>query len=105
MNTKNKLMIMFCILSWVFCSIGILVRQHSIVGWWITFSMQIVCLIAVIVLGIITAIELKREWKELDRKHKENEKYLEELIKGWLALKLEEDKDETTLEPPEEIEL
>lgn len=101
MNTKNKIMIMFCILSWVFCSIGILVRSHSIVGWWIAFGGNMVCLLAIIVIGVLTIIEIKKEEKELDRQLEEHRKHCEELIKGWLELKLEEDKTE----PPEETEL
>lgn len=101
MNTKNKIMIMFCILSWVFCAIGILVRSHSIVGWWITFGGQMACLLAIIVIAVLTIIDLKKEEKELETELELHRKHCEELIKGWLALKLEEDK----IEPPEEIDL
>ena len=78
MNTKNKIMIMFCILSWVFCSIGILVRPYSKIGWANTFGGQIVCLLAVLLLFVLNYIQLRNQENQLEMQIKHFEKLLNE---------------------------
>lgn len=94
MNKKNKIMWILCALNWVFCFIAIAVSPYSSIAWWIMFSLQIVCLVGIIVLGVWSLIDLKREWKELDRKLEEDRKRLEELIKGYLVASLKEENQE-----------
>lgn len=92
MNIKQKIMVMFCILSWVFCAIGNLVQEHSIVGWWITFSGQILCLLAVLIVGVLNIIEFKKEEKELEKQIEENRKKCIELIENYYKLEEDENK-------------
>ena len=81
MNTKNKIMITLCVLNWVFCILGIILRPFSIVAWWITFGLQLVCLVATIIVAILNVIELKREERRLLKQLAENRKHFEELVR------------------------
>ena len=93
MKKKNILMWIFCLLSWICCIVGLIVRPYSVIAFWIIFSVQVVFVLGDIILGILGLIELKREEREFEQKLDKDRKHLEELIKGYLTISLTNEKN------------
>lgn len=90
MNKKLKVMWILLVLMWICNLSAVIMGIFSKTAYWVLLGCWAAFVIAIIVIDILMAIDLKKQEKELE----EDRKRLEELIKGYLVTSLKEDNKE-----------
>lgn len=89
MNKKIKVMWILIILMWLCWLSAVIVNKFSNIAYWILLGCWAMFVIAIIINIILMGIDLKRQ----ERKYEISKEHLEELIKRYLILSLNNEND------------
>lgn len=93
MDKKIKVMWILIILMWLCWLSSIIVNIFSNIAYWILLGCWAMVVIAIIINNILIAIDFKKQEREYNLIADDSAKHLEELIKGYLAVSLDNEKE------------